>query len=441
MLCHLSASREYLWVSDNGNSEDSACSIDPISEIEDDCSITNESGGYILGGFKTAVIPIQRNSDDHSQIQWHLERVGSDDGIMNHSKLEATRGEWLKMQDLTELQNTKVFLGWCREAEILLGTSQLTTNLRWSKAEQRRRTLHRTGYSLGVSSGPAAMVTSPAQLAANVAMTVTFVSNIQAYKPSKEYAEALSSDCEKTAMVIDYKAQRAFLVPKLSLALHLCHIEALRAHRRPDEPSAFPTAAPSVDGSSAAHAVLRENGDKVVIGVEGFGDATSLESLFLRIHHALTSSVANCEPPQRLTLLGTRVYGRELRGLIEKPDKGIGLSVVQDFNMLPWVRLAELADIRCVCSDLGSAIRPVLNTVNKNCECCEVPLERYFLSAHLWCLEMLLRRNGSGLDALRRHGKLDFGDGYVMRWKGYGAWEKATAPIKTSGRPQGCFRS
>ena len=63
--------------------------------------------------------------------------------------------------------------------------------------------------------------------------------------------------------------------------------------------------------------------------------------------------------------------------------------------------------------------------MNKNCECCEVPLERYFLSAHLWCLEMLLRRNGSGLDALRRHGKLDFGDGYVMRWKGYGAWEKS----------------
>ncbi|KAK6860608.1 hypothetical protein PG995_004244 [Apiospora arundinis] len=425
MLCHLSASREYLWISDHGDLENSDSSINPISEIEDDDGLSSEPGGYILGGFRTAAVPMQRNSNDQSQIQWHLERIGSDEGIIDHSKLEATRGEWLKIQDLAGLQRTKVFLGWCREAEILLGTSQLTTKLRWSTAEQRRRTLHRTGYSVGVSSGPAGMVTSPAQLAANVAMTVTFVSNIQAYKPSKEYAQALSSDCEKTALVIDYRAQRAFLVPKLSLALHLCRIEALRAHRRPEAPNAFPTAVPSVDGSGAAHAVLRENGDRIVVGVQGSGDATSLELLFLRIHHALTSSSANCEPPQRLALYGTKVYGRELRALIERPDEGIGLSVVQDIKLLPWVRLAELADVRCVCSDLGSAIRPVLNSENNDCQCCEIPRQRYLLSAHLWCLEKLLRRKGSSMSALKRHGKLDFGDGYVMRWKGCGAWERS----------------
>ncbi|KAK8123009.1 Histidine kinase hhk6p [Apiospora sp. TS-2023a] len=397
MLCHLSAARDYLWISDSADSQDNKC-INANSEAKDDETARNGCGGYILGGFRTAVIPI-RQSEGGTEIQWHLETIDTHNGFINHCNLQTTEGEWLKIQDLSGLQHTKVFLGWCKNAQILLGTNQLTRTVQWSNAEQRTRTLHRAGYNVGVSTGPTAIVTSPAQLATSIATTVNFVSNIQVYKPSKDYADALSDDCEKTAMVIDYDAQRAFLVPKLSLVLHLCHIESRRVHRYANASIDFPTATPSVDGAEAAHKALRENGDKIVIGVEGRGDATTLEALLLRIYHALKSSAANCEPPKRLGLLGTKIFGRELRGIIERPDEGLGLSVVQDYKLQSWVRLAELADVVCVCSNLGSAIRPAFadgQTGSRN-----------------------------GINELQLNGKLDFGNGYIMRWKGHLKWEKS----------------
>ncbi|KAK7985657.1 hypothetical protein PG988_003279 [Apiospora saccharicola] len=386
LLCHLTAARDYLWVSDRGESHEIGAS-EATSKAQDDDKV-------------------------------------DDEGIIYHSNLQTTKGRWLKINDLAGIRHTKAFLGWCKDAEILLWTDQLNNKLGWSDTLQKSKTLRLTGMSAGVSGGLAAAVTSPLTLSTNVGATMTFVNTTQHFKAPKKYAEALLGESRKSALIIDHSAKRAFLVPKLSLALHLCRIVALEAYQPPDVED-FPTASPSIDGSRAAHSVFEQNKDKIVIGKDGWGNALTLEELFLRVNKAMSSSANDSEPPRRLTLHGPMVPAREARGCMDEPDGGTGLSMVQDWGLLPWVRIAELADLRFVCSNLGSAIRPAMPVGHIGCECCDIPCGRYLLGAHLWCLERLLYKLGpdSALNGLCQTGMLDFGNGHIMRWKGHRDWK------------------
>lgn len=390
--------------------------IDGLSEPDE--KSTESLGGYVLAGFRTALVPTGI-SEDGKAIQWHLET--SADEMIDPWDLEGTKEQWLRTDDLSLLQGAKCFLGWYKNAYILLGTNQLTEMPRWSGSRrQKHRSLHLAAVSLGAAIGPS----SPLQGGPAANMTFNYVNNVQTFEPSREYARALDYERRKTALVVDYSEKRGYLVPKLSFLLHLCRIEACRAQDHNVLPhSSVPPAIPSTDGSRAAFEVFRVHGEKTVIGMDNDQDRTTLRQLFLQISFDLARSAQFREAPRRGTLLQhTKIYPTELLGLLERPDNGIPLSEVSDPLLDDsWACLAKLADAVCVCNNLGTVIRPVaedsvgLAADPSECECHELPGQRYLLAAHMWCLARILERMDRNIDGLRSEGELDFGGGYKMR--------------------------
>lgn len=428
MMVDLSASESYIWIDDKSSNPGQPTLPHSHNEISDP-DHSNRSGGYILSGYRTALIPISI-SNDGTEIQWHLETSDDWSTIVDHTNLRSLKRDWLKVQDTSVFENTTCYIGWYEEAVVLLGTESVSQIPSWSGARTRHRSLHPAGMALqgGLSTAAAP---SPVNAQMSVSKTYNYVNNVQKYKPSKEYNGAIRSERGKTALVVDLQEKRAYLVPKLSLVLHLCRVEALRNRQPtlssgpeigPETGPAIPAAMPSVDGCQAAMDFFEENEETIFIGSENSPDETTLRQLFLQIHAELVKAAGLRESPTRNALLKPKVFATEIRGLLERPDAGTPLSVIKDSRLRAWTRLAALADAVCICSGLGAAIRPVTVGDNQNCECHELPNDRYLLAAHMTCLKTILERQNCKIEELGSCGELDFGEGYKMRLNARRLW-------------------
>lgn len=420
MMAHLCASQTFIWLEDESLPQETFAGGRNEAADPDRIPVV-QSGGYILGGYRTALIPMSATQDG-TRIQWHLETSQDPSTIMDHTALESVTGDWLKVQDVAKFGGSTCYVGWYEKAEVLLGTTSLCQIPEWSGANQHHRSLHAASLNVNAALGLGPAALSPLSAQLSFGTTFNFVSNIQAFDPSTEYNLAIQSDHGKTALVVDYAEKRAYLVPKLSLVLHLCRVEALRSRPKSagnvQKPCpVVPAAAPSVDGSQAAMDVLRENAEAILIGSENTADKTTLRQLVLQVHFELVKAAGLRESPKRVSLLGSKVFATELRGLLDRPDTGTPLSMIQDPRLLAWVRLAALADAVCICSGLGTAIRPVAVGNVPNCECYELPHDRYLLAAHMKCLQHILERQRCVMSELSLRGELDFGEGYKMRLK------------------------
>jgi hypothetical protein len=117
--------------------------------------------GLVLMGFSTALIPIQLTEDD--KVLWHLE-IKSNDLQLKTSDLRATRQSWLRVEKLDLLSSKRALLGWCSEADVLLGTNHLTPKVAWSNAKVQHTTWRWKGVNLQVLAQSAAPIQIGGQL-------------------------------------------------------------------------------------------------------------------------------------------------------------------------------------------------------------------------------------------------------------------------------------
>lgn len=424
LMIHISASETFIWVDEESSNPGEARFLDSRTDNLG-TDLSNRSGGYILSGYRTALVPISISSD-RTAIQWHVETSDDWTTILDHANLLSLERDWLKVQDISMFKNTTCYLGWYEKAVVLLGTDSASQIPRWSGARTRERSLHEASVAVqaAVGTGPASM--SPFNVQGAAGKTYNWDTNIQRYEACDEYSGAIRFEIGKTALVVDYDKRRAYLVPKLSLMLHLCRVEALRSRSTsntgPQSSSAIPSVIPSVDGDQAALNVLQKNGDSTFIASEDTRYKTTLRQLFLQIHHDLVTAAGLLESPKRLARFGSKVFATEFRGLLERPGLGTSLRLVQDFRLLAWVRMAALADAVLICSGLGEAIRPVTVDGNQECKCYELPRDQYLLAAHMKCLQVILEREAGGIEDLGRSGVLNFGKGYKMRLNARDLW-------------------
>ncbi len=131
------------------------------------------------------------------------------------------------LQEPGVFQTAKCFVGWYERAEILLGTNELPSTIGWSGALKCTRSRHITGGSLAVTARSHCRSYCLCPGGASVGVNWTWVNNVQSHNPSKSIeATSLANECDKTALVVDLPVKRAYLVPKLSLLLHLCRVES-----------------------------------------------------------------------------------------------------------------------------------------------------------------------------------------------------------------------
>ncbi|KAK8091633.1 hypothetical protein PG997_001994 [Apiospora hydei] len=337
-------------------------------------------GGTVLLGFFTALIPIRRHPDSNT-IQWHFESIGNDE-LIQPSKLKSIQRDWYKTSNLSELASSKCVVGWFEKANIMLGTSSLVRANRfsWSNGiRSRHQTAHREGFEGG---GQISFGLGPINLSPQAISSWRFHSNVQRYKAPDQYTQAIRLSAHKVATVIDTGSKQAWLIPMLSLVLHLCHryFQEVKLVEELDDP--IPFAEPSPDGSSAAIRALESEGDVVVLGKSGEPDCEFLRQLVLRINANLLDSSATREPPKR-----DIIYASELMDTVVQPANGSVLKeICASEDASSWKDLASKADVIGVCAGIGEVIQPILDPtkpVRPKCECLHLPRSLYLLAAHI----------------------------------------------------------
>ncbi|KAF4827500.1 hypothetical protein CGCTS75_v008193 [Colletotrichum tropicale] len=282
--------------------------------------------GILLLGYRTALIPIDRNLGTNS-LQWHFETMDeSSEGLIQVRNLESTRKDWIKFKNTSEFDHYTCFVGWFTEAHVLLGTREIfqgSSRMMWSGAEECQRSLHPTGYEAG---GQLSFSAGPINFAPQAVKTWGFVSNVQRFDPGQQYKQTLRSTRRSVALVIDSNTKQAWLVPTLSLILHLCHVWFQDTHQDEMVEDPIPFCRPGADGFSAALSAIENSGEIIVLGSKGDPNAETLRQLILRIYTNLAETGRTREDPRRGFIFAT-----ELMDIIEPSMKGSPLKKVDGF--------------------------------------------------------------------------------------------------------------
>ena len=377
---------------------------------EDDCQnlCYPVKTGEILTGFFTALVPIEENEEKDS-VQWHFEFNEVD--IIDPSSLNSIKGNWLQLQDITLLRDRRSFVGWCKEANVMLGTRNLPINLLWTGGlATRKRTLHRKGYSAEIQ---ATLQGGVAQVTGIGGASFDYVSNTQRFKPNDNYAKAMTIMSKQVALIYDRKAGRAWLVPKLSLLLHMSHAYFkyfFNSDTTSEDP--IPFAMPSSDGAKAALEALINRGDTVL---SRYGDSQSdiqnLRQVLLDLNYHLIDANRTREKSTSRHILGS-----ELMNLVTESEVNNDLKIVKaPAGTQAWTCIANKADAILICEDIDLAVQRV--TSCHNTKCCDVPLNQGYLTAHMWCLQKILEKDGSEIEDLRSS-VVKIGQGHTWRLVG-----------------------
>ncbi|KAK3368842.1 hypothetical protein B0T24DRAFT_706998 [Lasiosphaeria ovina] len=317
----------------------------------------------VLSGFRTVLVPIDRNPDKKA-IRWHFESSAGSGGnefeAMNAYASELVQAnEWLKIQNPEEFHGKTCYVGWSERAVILLGTERRQEKFSISKSVALGQVIELSGFQMNAQANLASVL--PIPLNVTIGAQYSFRSTTQAFQPSEEYLSALHQTVSQVALVLDTDSEQAWLVPGLNLHLHMCHryfSEFKELNEVQEDP--IPFAEPSVHGHREALGILQRNGHTL--------SKMAVWQIFM-------------------------ATGAELQDMVVRPPSGKSpLMEVKDKRMDPWLPLSNLADVVVVCKGLGAAIQPETQGNGVACQCQTMPSSKYYLAAHTWCLGQILQR-------------------------------------------------
>ncbi|PKY08708.1 hypothetical protein P168DRAFT_301355 [Aspergillus campestris IBT 28561] len=320
--------------------------------------------GLVLMGYSTALVPVDIN----------------DRGQLRKSELLATQGSWLQRQTLEELHTAEALLGWCASAQVRLGTDSLEANVGWSDAKVKPTTWRWKGANLQLLAQSAA----PIQIGAQVGFAWERAVNTVRFTPGGNYTRCLASSMLEQAILYDVSAQRAWLVPLLSIYHHMLLVYhsmmSPPGDRRP-----IPVAIPS-NGSASSLESLRANG---AVAVEGVGEDT-LTVRELIMGFSINFSMTTLQPPR-----GSRIYGYEFMDLVVGSPRSDLKTIMVERPGLGWAPL--LNELPCLfCAGLGDAI--VGTRASKlDSPCNYLPVGRNLLASPVETIQTLCRKQGSTL--------------------------------------------
>jgi len=331
--------------------------------------------GIVLVGYQTALVPI---SCSENFIQWHLET--DEGGQINPYELKATRKEWFRKRDWESFKSMRCFVGWCSSAHINLGTKVLTNKVGWSDSKSQKRTLHWSGISLGCQ----AATSNPMQVGFMAQANFSFVPNKVNFNPPKCFAKLLKDTSKQVAAVVDCLYDRSWIVPKLSLMLHMAHAWSVCNNLEPDP---IPFACPAPDGSQA-EAVLRDSGDIVLLGRGQ--DTFTLRQLMLGLSVNLLESNRRTEDAA-----SGKIYGFEFMDIVCEPPSGGNMKRIDVKSPGKcWLSVVNRADAVVLCANLGQAITPMDENNERNPSCNIMPPGCGYLAVPLSCLTYLIVQQG-----------------------------------------------
>ncbi|KAL8646118.1 MAG: hypothetical protein Q9210_006313 [Variospora velana] len=345
-------------------------------------------GGMVLKGLSTVLIPIRR-CDQGTTIQWHLFHTDLPDGSLDLKDPETGAKDinFLKVNDPAVLFEAKAYLGWCKPAMILLGTSEADYgSIGWSAPAPEPSRVAVSGFSIGLSSaglgifGPSATL----NFAVAKAQRTRFMDIEQQLK------DRLSLSISKPALVYDTLTQRGWLVPTTSLLLHMVH---LRHRELGSSLSAIANTEPTFastegNGGFEAHEVLMAQ-------LQPSSDTSwrnTLSVFFTALDMALKDVTELKKSVSRNET--SEIYGYELLDVVraESPFRFSQRKIRQGSG--GWASVARQVGYVLFCSGLGDAIVPGAGC-NHLCEPWrKVPSGQDYLAGYSPCIGEVLARQG-----------------------------------------------
>ncbi len=331
--------------------------------------------GIVLMGYSTALIPVGKNVDQ--SIVWHLE-VALHDSQLNISELRVTRGSWLKTHDFAELRSHRNLLGWCGNANLVLGTMHATVDIKRSDASTKHTLWQWTGANLqlvGQSGGPA-------QVGGQLGLSFCRKMMAVHFSPSDNYLKCLRNSIAEQIIVYDAAQRRAWLI-SLVCALHQMLLSYAKAHGLT---SGVPQTASGNNGGLASFKALKDDALSVI-------DRSS--NLELTIRDLIMGFSVNLSKTSLQKASRRKIYGYEFWDIIEDATHcELKQRQLQRLG-LAWAPL--LAEIKCLfCSNFGDAIIGQ-RAVSVHSPCNRVPAGQDLMTASNPSINAILERHGAGL--------------------------------------------
>lgn len=316
--------------------------------------------GIYLRGFSNLLFPVEISPDKRS-VQWHLTTSTTARSHLPHGTLPGPtdKTKWAKCDDFEQLASApRTFLGCYRQVHVDLGTGVLTEssqNITYSNTDNEKPAAGMTQKS--ITTGFPGLGIWSAQVNMEFVLPKGLISTVE----PGWYHDML--DLAKDTPLIVYDNAKtgkcAWLVPQLSVVLHMAHVWA---SNKTDLLRPIPTAIPHWDSGEVALSVLkRHSKDELRDGLEGdkMYCLRDLISRLLTTLHKLAESEAQTkqEPGRTVKFGGSKLYGWEFLDVVrgKKTIFRKQVDIRQD-----WMILAE-ESVVLFCQNFGDAIKPAPN--------------------------------------------------------------------------------
>lgn len=401
------------------------------------------NGGVIFVGCQTALIPIKVNEQGDA-VQFHLLTAAVDEsdeswdkesgsGMFNPYRLDPTMDRLLT-QDFKQFRSMRCFLGWRSSVQLNLGTPQLPAHVGYSGGRETKSSTVLDGVEtliqLGLSPG------GPLSAVVGVQANYKYTSHQRRFTPMRGYATLLRDTAAKLVVVYDARQRRGWLVPMLSLLLHMAHAYVLNCVDGPVDN------VPLVNGHADATeliAVLEPRGERPVFGHSTPPNTNTttpsgneplsaqqqadrpllLRQLLLGLRTNLFATTEATKPSASRT-----IHGFEFMDIVNAPDRGACMKTFDlpaSSSSPAWFALANAADAVIVCANIGEVITPIVTRAGNRCDV--LPQDEDYMAATVACLNRLARRRGSELPL-----------GVVVNGAAHGAAPARVARISTAGK-------
>ncbi|KAL9005434.1 MAG: hypothetical protein Q9188_001792 [Gyalolechia gomerana] len=351
-------------------------------------------GGFILKGLSTTLVPI-RECDGGAAIQWHLVPTQSADGSFDLRTSDSGGNDigFLKVKDPKTLFVKNAYLGWCKEAKILLGTDESNyATVNWSGPAPEQSRLTFSGFALGFSSS------GMGAFGPSATMNFAVAKNQQArfMDIDQQLADRLKLSISKPALIYDTATQRGWLIPITSLLLHMMHLRhrELNKHSVSVSTESMPYSETVGEGGKEAYKVLStylRPGSKTPLGPSTmWRDALAI--LCTALDMALKDARDMKDKLSRNE--DSEIYGFELLNIVraDSPFRFSERKVQKQSG--GWALIAQQIGYVLFCSGLGDALVPGLSANHLCQHWMTVPSNCDYLSAYVPCVREVLEQQG-----------------------------------------------
>jgi hypothetical protein len=353
-------------------------------------------GGIYLKGLSRLLFPT--SSFEGSSVQWHLATSPSRRERLPPGTIHDQ--SWQRIGDVDRLTNARTFLGYCREVVVDLGTNKPTGYYKGILFSSARDENHDPSIQ-----GPSSFTWGTNGMGifgANMTHPITYGKALMqtVYGVHDTYLDVLELAVDTPVILYDdgLKSQRGWMVPGLSVILHMAHTWAAQKDICNTQ---LPFSDLTWNAGEAARTLLTEKWDFVLRDTpsEEMGKKKLVKDLVMQYWDAIQQRAgedlkARCQSTAEIGLAPSKLYGWEYMDIVKrKHSRRRQLHFYGN-----WRELAENAVV-LFCQNLGDVIKPAPGiSICKQWD--PVPSGKAYLTATIDCLRQLSWERGGQRDIL-----------------------------------------